>query len=330
MRVGAPFRARWWRCGIGVALLSAAGCAGDGATSTPRLTWTPVDSVNAALPPGIRVYAGRNAVIPLRAWYAEIDEPSRDIETRISLSDDLTDRRETVSSFASLPRACLAVNGGYFSMDYTPAIHAGLLYADHQLYAPATRTVTRDSVSYRVARAAIGFTSTDDVELEWVTTEGDTLYAWSRPPPNRPGAPAEFPAAEARPWLVRDALSAGPMLVRDSAIRVTTDAEVFFGSAIPNVHPRTAAGRTGDGKLLVLVIDGRQPESKGVTLEELAAIMRDLGAVDALNLDGGGSSALVVHGVLLNRPAGNTNEREVMSALVTFCVPPTPDLRDTP
>lgn len=319
-----------WRHAVAIAALAATACSDDGVRPSPQLTWTPVDSVNATLPPGIRVYAGRNAVVPLRAWYAEIDEASPDIETRIALSGDLTDRRETVRSFAAAPRACLAVNGGYFSMEQTPAIHAGLLYADGRLYAPATRTVTRDSVTYRVARAAIGFTPEDDVELTWVTTEGDSLYAWSRPPPNRPGTAAELPDGEARAWLVRDALSAGPMLVHDGAVRVTTDAEVFFGSAIPHVHPRTAAGRTRDGKLLVLVVDGRQPESKGVTLEDLAAIMRELGAVEALNLDGGGSSALVVNGVLLNRPAGNTSEREVMSALVTFCLAPPSELRDTP
>jgi len=94
---------------------------------------------------------------------------------------------------------------------------------------------------------------------------------------------------------------------------------VFFGSSIPNTHPRTAAGQTGDGALMLLVVDGRQPESRGVNLQELAEIMRDLGAVQALNLDGGGSTALVVDGVLLNRPTGGTAEREVMSALVTTC-----------
>ena len=330
MTVRARRRLALWPYVAATAMWTAVACSGGGSTSPPRLTWAPVDSVNISLPSGIRVYAGRNAVIPLRAWYAEIDESDPDIETRVFLSADLADRRETVTSFAAAPRACLAVNGGYFSMDQTPAIHAGLLYTSRQLHAPATRTVTRDSVSYRIARAAIGFTPDDEVELAWVTTEGDSLFAWPRPPPNRPGAPAAFPPVQARPWHVRDAVSAGPMLVSGGAVRVTTDAEVFFGSAIPNVHPRTAAGRTRDGRLLVLVVDGRQPESKGVTLEDLAVIMRDLGAVDALNLDGGGSSALVVNGVLLNRPAGNTNEREVMSALVTFCLPPTPELRDTP
>ncbi len=320
-------REAWWTYVVAGAAWAATAC---NSTPAPRLTWTPVDSVNASLPSGIRVYAGHNALVPLQAWYAEIDEADPDIETRVFLSDDLADRRETVSSFAAAPRACLAVNGGYFSMEQRPAVHAGLLYTDGALQAPATRTVTRDSVSYRIARAAIGFTPEDRVEFAWVTSEGDSLYAWPRPPSNHPGTPAEFPPVEPRRWAVRDALSAGPMLVSGGVVRVTTDAEVFFGSAIPSVHPRTAAGRTRDGKLLVLVVDGRQPESRGVTLEDLAAIMRDLGAVDALNLDGGGSSALVANGVLLNRPTGTATEREVMSALVTFCLPPTPALRETP
>jgi exopolysaccharide biosynthesis protein len=68
-----------------------------------------------------------------------------------------------------------------------------------------------------------------------------------------------------------------------------------------------------------MVVDGRQPESRGVRLDELAQLMHDVGAVDALNLDGGGSSALVVHGTLLNRPQGLPLQREVMSALVTTC-----------
>jgi exopolysaccharide biosynthesis protein len=109
------------------------------------------------------------------------------------------------------------------------------------------------------------------------------------------------------------------MLVADGRIRISIDEEVFFGSSIPNTHPRTAAGRTRDGLLILLVVDGRQPESRGVNLRELAEIMLDLGAVDALNLDGGGSATLVVNGTLLNRPTGGTSQREVMSALVTTC-----------
>jgi exopolysaccharide biosynthesis protein len=68
-----------------------------------------------------------------------------------------------------------------------------------------------------------------------------------------------------------------------------------------------------------MVVDGRQPESRGVGLEELATLMLEAGAVEAINLDGGGSSTLVVNGILVNRPQGNTEQRQVMSALATFC-----------
>ena len=67
--------------------------------------------------------------------------------------------------------------------------------------------------------------------------------------------------------------------------------------------------------LILLVVDGRQPESRGVYLEELATILMDLGCDVALNLDGGGSSALVTSEGLLNRPVGLRAEREIMSAI---------------
>jgi exopolysaccharide biosynthesis protein len=277
-------------------------------------------AVNNALPPGVRVYAGLNSALPLRAWYVRVDERDPSIVTRVLMSDDIADNRETVTSFAADHDACVAVNAGYFNMSRTPAIHAGLLLTAGQLRAAATRTVTRDSLRYETARAAIGFTEHDEIEITWASTHNDTVLAWRTPPAHRPGVPSSLPPRQrARRWDVRDAVAAGPMLVVDGRPRVTVDEEVFFGSSIPRVHPRTAVGITGDGALLIVVVDGRQPQSRGVDLEELATILQDLGAVQALNLDGGGSSALVVNGVLLNRPAGSSEQREVMSALVTFC-----------
>ena len=69
-----------------------------------------------------------------------------------------------------------------------------------------------------------------------------------------------------------------------------------FRSLDHELHPRTAVGVAPDNrKLFLVVVDGRQPGySEGMTLEELAELFRDLGAVHALNLDGGGSSTLVV------------------------------------
>lgn len=286
----------------------------------PAITWLPIDAVNAALPSGVRAYAGQNDAIPLRAWYVRVEEHDPNITTRVLVSDDPADGRETISSFARDEGACVVVNGGYFTMDQTPARHAGLLVIGGRVVAPATDGVWRSDVRYPTARAAIGFAADGTIDVAWVRTAGDTLLAWPSPPGHAPGQPAALPDTTAPAvWAVRDALGAGPALVSNGVVAVTADEEVFFGSSIPDVHPRTAAGRTADGALLLLVVDGRQTASRGVDLQDLARIMLDLGAVEALNLDGGGSSALVVAGRLLNQPTGGIFEREVMSAIATYC-----------
>jgi exopolysaccharide biosynthesis protein len=81
-------------------------------------------------------------------------------------------------------------------------------------------------------------------------------------------------------------------------------------------HPRTAVGVGPRGDVLwMVVVDGRQGEySLGMTLPELAAVFEALGVTEALNLDGGGSSVMVVRGRTLNRPSEG-GEREVVNAL---------------
>jgi len=288
------------------------------AAAAPDLAWEPLEPLNADLPAGVRVYAGVDPKLPLRAWYVSVAQGEDSGRVEVLVSDDPTDRRETVSSFAADTGACVVVNGGYFTMERTPAHHAGLLVIDGVIEAPATRSAVRDDVRYPTARAALGLTSAG-FDIAWATSREGNLQAWSAPPPHRQGSPAELDPATSTPWIVQDALGGGPALVSNGRIKVTTNEEVFFGTAIPYTHPRTAAGVAADGTLLLLLVDGRQKESRGVRLEELAAIMVDLGAEEALNLDGGGSSSLVVHGQLLNNPAGRRKEREVMTALGVFC-----------
>ena len=67
-----------------------------------------------------------------------------------------------------------------------------------------------------------------------------------------------------------------------------------------------------------MVVDGRQPDSRGVYLEELASMLQHFKCFEALNLDGGRSSAIVVDNRLLNRPSGIAAQREVMSAIGIF------------
>jgi len=284
------------------------------------MNWQPIDSLQTRLPEGVHVFGGQNDTLPLRAWYVHVEESRPDIITRVVVSDDTTDLRETVSSFAQDLDACVVVNGGYFNMSATPATHAGLLMVDNHLIAPATHIVLRDTLRFEAARAALGITENDEIQITWASTQNGTLYSWSDPPGNKPEKPAstmDYLGADV--WNVHDALGAGPMLLLDNRPTITVDEEVFFGTSIPNVHPRTAAGRTEDGSIILMVVDGRQDISRGVSLEELSSMMREVGTADALNLDGGGSSTIVVAGIRLNRPTGDTFEREVMSAVATFC-----------
>ena len=103
---------------------------------------------------------------------------------------------------------------------------------------------------------------------------------------------------------VQQAVGGGPFLVRDGKIAVDGEAEGFdLREFVVKRHPRTAVGVTRDNKLLVVTVDGRQEQSRGVSLNELAAMMQHLGAVNALNLDGGGSTGLFVAGGIVNGPS---------------------------
>jgi hypothetical protein len=116
-------------------------------------------------------------------------------------------------------------------------------------------------------------------------------------------------------------IGAGPRLLQGGGVFVSSEAELFTGKYF-NMNtplsraPRSALGITRDGRLLLVVVDGRQPElSTGLTLKETAIILRELGAYEAINLDGGGSSTLVINGQVVNSPSDG-KERRVTTALV--------------
>ena len=117
---------------------------------------------------------------------------------------------------------------------------------------------------------------------------------------------------------MRDAIHAGPVLITNGLINVTVEEEVFFNTPIAGVQPRSAIGYTKENELILMVVDGRQPDSRGVYLEELAIMMKQFQCIEALNLDGGGSSAMVADTRLVNRPGGRTFQREIMSAIGVF------------
>ncbi len=282
------------------------------------LEWTPIDTLNRTVPEGIEVFQAIHVGANIRAWYVKVEESLPNIETRVVVSVD-EDRRESISDFADRLKATVLINGGYFRMDLNPAKHVGILKVNGELIHSATTSVLRNDQRFFLHRSAIGFSEDDQVDIEFVSTTGDSVFRWEHPIHNLPGAPgALLDTSERALWNARDILGGGPQLIRNGKIDIPIDEEVFFGTSIPAIHPRTAAGITENGDLILLLVDGRQLISRGVNLEELAKILFDLGCQEAINLDGGGSSALVVNGILLNRPAGKTTEREVMSALAVF------------
>ena len=111
-------------------------------------------------------------------------------------------------------------------------------------------------------------------------------------------------------------LGAGPRLVANGRIYVTADEERFPSDIRVGRAPRSAFGVTKYGDYIFAVVDGRQSHSRGCTLYEWADILLNhFGAVDAINLDGGGSSELVVRDKVVNSPSDG-KERPVASALM--------------
>lgn len=115
-------------------------------------------------------------------------------------------------------------------------------------------------------------------------------------------------------WHVQAAVGGGPVLVQNGEVKVTNNEErKFAGKAINDRHPRTAIGYTGDNKLIVFVCEGRSETAAGLTLTSMAKIMKEIGCVEALNLDGGGSSCMLINGKETNLPSSKGVQRQVPS-----------------
>ena len=261
---------------------------------------------------------GINKDIPLKAWVAKVDLSQEDIYVKVLSSND-KDQRDTPMQFSENNNARIIINGGYFNSEKNPIEHVGLLKTNGKLEEPASHSVYRDSERYFISRGAFGVTYSGNADIAWCSTKNDSIFEWERPLTNRPGYPNDsLPFSSAYYWDVRDALHAGPVLISDGEIDLNIEDEVFFNTPVAGVQPRSAIGYTKDQHLVLMVVDGRQAESRGVYLEELALMMSEFNCIEALNLDGGGSSAMVADSRLLNRPSGRTVQREVMSAIGIF------------
>jgi hypothetical protein len=103
---------------------------------------------------------------------------------------------------------------------------------------------------------------------------------------------------------MQHAIGGGPWLVQNGSPYIDLHAQHFNSRSLGFREPRSAVGITADGKLLLVTVDGRQKNvSVGMTLSELAFLMQKLGAVNAMNLDGGSSTQMSIYGKTVNRPS---------------------------
>ena len=102
----------------------------------------------------------------------------------------------------------------------------------------------------------------------------------------------------------QQAISFGPSLIVNGEPEISQ-------TTVTGLNPRTAIGQTEDGRIIFLVIDGRQGLKWGASLQDVQKVMIQLGAVNAMALDGGGSTAMYYNGEIINNPSNLTGERSV-------------------
>ncbi len=273
------------------------------------------------LPKTIRVYEGTALSArgeKFRAWRADIDLSDRRLRVWPSLSSTPSGR-EKPSAQAQKIGALVAINGGYFQVEGDPAKTYSLVLRDGKILSPSVEKVGRGGKTYFVTRSAFGIFENRKCEVAWVGNFDNQTFQFPAPVLKLAGK-AESSAQEyshREAWPMRNAIGGGPRLIHDGKIKVTYREELFPGSGFPDEanYSRAAIGSTKNKHLIFLVTGQKaDADSFGLTLTQLAQEMKNLGCVEAMNLDGGGSQSLVVKGRCINR-GGADSERETTSIL---------------
>lgn len=311
-------------------------------------SWTEISS-EYSMPSSIKLYETSTKVTgrTVNAWYAIADMSAGDLELRTVMTSSLTKPSAVVKNAMISGDVQLIVNGGYFDssqslsyvMDRGMEKASGVKAVTRTFYDSDRNNVSR---SYSLTRGAFGVNSSQEPSVSWLYGSKD--WAYDRPlPVYNSGAAitasSDFPSQKST-WDVYSAIGGGPVILYDGRLpfdylltkdkgnggRYVGNPEMLpddiFG---PSVRPpRTAVGCTADGKIVLMVVDGRDAGgSQGVTLDELARLMKGVGCTYALNLDGGGSTVMCAtpSAQILNvpsDPAGGAGTHGAERAVKTF------------
>jgi hypothetical protein len=308
------------------------------ANAQSNLDWQLRPDLSGALPLSVKVYQTTTSLpdgSPLRAFYTIINPTDPNVEFK-AVSGNGTSKTPLQYVQAETEPAYVAINGGFFSGN----ANLSLVLEGGQVLAPNLRSVSRlfngAATTYYPTRGAFGISATRTPDVAWVYTSGAAMATYFYPNPSPiadgqaplPPPDAAFPAGAA-PWNVTSAIGGSPVLVEKGVKRITAAEEIIDVNNAGR-EPRTGIGYTADGRVIMLVVEGRNlPVSGGVTLGELADMFLQLGAVEALNLDGGGSSAMVVNGANTIRPSDAGNQRPVHRYLCSKSGTPVFDTENT-
>jgi hypothetical protein len=303
-------------------------------TGNSQLSWTPVDSLFGSLPSSIRVFKSTDSLEekPNIAFYISADVKDKDLSFT---SDTALNRRLTPLQFYQKNnQPFVTVNCTFFS--FATNRNISLLVKNGKTLAFNNHIASlrgKDTLTYaKFLGSAIGISKKRKADVAWIYS--DSSRKWPVAVEYGPftimvSTPfltfSQFDAALQKEtnwfnksaikhqWKMETAVGGGPVLIQNGDVKITNNEErKFMGKAINDKHPRTAMGYTADGRLIILVVQGRFPGiAEGATLTQTAEILKGLGCIEALNLDGGGSSCLLVNGKETITPSDNKKQRAV-------------------
>lgn len=305
--------------------------------SGAQLVWQNVDSAFGPLPKSVHIYHTNQQIdtAPFRAFYFVADLKDKHLHFT---TDTTLNRRLTPANFFKKNASPLVVvNGTFFSFETNRNLN--VVMKDGKLVSYNQHSITgrgRDTLTYKHPFvSAIGINKKREADVAWVLTDSSMKLALaSEWPLDALKDSMQYhdldyykyatsivshnsPSASFFKWKMNTAIGGGPVLVSNNEIRITNNEELkFSGKAINDKHPRTAMGYTKDHKLIILVVEGRNEIAHGATLTQEAQILKDLGCVEALNLDGGGSSCLLVNGKETIKPSDKEGQRAVPAVFI--------------
>ncbi len=308
--------------------------------SAGQANWINLDSLYQPLPASVHVYRSTDSLDgkPNVMYYTIADLKDKSLKFT---SDTTRNRRLTPSQyFEKNNHPLLVVNTSFFSFatnqNLNVVVKDGKIvsYNEHTIPAKGKDTLTY----FHSFFSALGISKKRNADVAWIYSDSSKrfLYASQLPVnfihdsvPNSSwdyinkmtsivtGYHSGISSSSFKKWKMQTAVGGGPVLLQNGGIKISNEEErKFYGKAANDREPRTAIGYTKDNKLIILVCEGRSKNAAGLTLFQLASVFKELGCIEALNLDGGGSSCMLINGKETNFPSANGVQRPVPSVFL--------------